>query len=62
MMRNTLASFAIAAATLIGAPMPAASDYPERAIEIVVPTGAGDALDTAARVIAGSICSSAATQ
>ena len=41
-----------AVAGVLVAGFPAAADYPEKPVQIIVPFGAGDALDGTARVIA----------
>lgn len=53
-MRNYLriASSILAVGAVVALAAPASAEYPEKPVEIVVPFGAGDALDSTARVIA----------
>ncbi len=46
-----IASLACAMAALVGGPANAQSDYPSQAIQIIVPFGAGDAIDGTARLM-----------
>jgi tripartite-type tricarboxylate transporter receptor subunit TctC len=52
-MLRTLASIAIVA--VLGAPIAAAQDYPNRNVTFVVPTGAGAATDLLARILAARL-------
>ena len=55
-MRRHISVFALAAAatalTVIASPMAIAADFPSKPIRIIVPYGAGDALDASTRVVA----------
>lgn len=51
-LRSATALLLAGATAAFMAPQPAAAEYPEKPVQIVVPFGAGDALDGTARVIA----------
>lgn len=52
MRSKTLLSFGLAAATALALPLSAQADYPERAITLVAPYGAGGSSDLAGRALA----------
>ena len=56
-MKKLLSAFAAAliGLSLIGAPAPAKAAYPDRPINIIIPFGAGGAVDIAARILAENL-------
>lgn len=53
--RRTLSALMLAAGALAVAPLPAAADYPERTITLIVPFAAGGASDVSSRIMAEAL-------